>query len=473
MHVIKTIKKIQRKIQLSMLGKASPEGLMRLGENKLLQLFKNAPNASQALSVLLKNKRIDTKRITNIQDFMALDFTMSKENTFNQFSLEDLCRPGVLDNLKGVLTSSGHSGNFAYGLTTWKQGKATPDLLDLALEAVFQIDEKKTLLINCLPMGVRFPSNSVTLADVSVREDMALSLIKKFSPFYDQIIIVCDPLFLKLLMDSAASWQIDWAKIHKHLILGEETFGENYRNYVGKMLHINPDDPSTGLIGSSMGAGELGLNLCFETLESISLRRAINNNAALREKLFGCQNHYDPLPMLFAYNPLATYLEARHPDEKGYGELLVSILDKENPIPLFRYHTGDEARLLRSDEIKSAFHAEGLEPPELPKMPLICIRGRQKDRLPSGLHMGAVKDALYEDSLFADTISGAFRMDKASPEMLHIQLRRGRTKEDVTAQDICSRGKVLVAAKDVTLWDYDDFPYGQTIDYERKFTYLT
>lgn len=472
MKIKKRLKKLQRMILLSLLGKSSPVKLKQLGEKKLLRLFKNAPNASPALKALLKTNRIDPHSISSIEDFTALNFTMGKENTFNAYPLEDLCRPGTLDNLMGVLTSSGHSGNFAYGLTTWQQGKATPDLLDLALQGAFQIDEKKTLLLNCLPMGVRFPTNSVTQAEVSVREDMALTLIRKFSPYYDQVIIVCDPLFLKLLMDEADTWQVDWRKIHKHLIIGEEVFGENYRNYVGQKLNIDPDDPSTGIIGSSMGVGELGLNLCFETVETIALRRAINRVPALKRDLFGCRDDNDPLPMLFAYNPLSYYLEAQDCDAEGYGRLLVSILDKDCPIPLFRYISGDEAKMLDTADMTAAFQAEGLPAPTLPKMPLICIRGRQKDRLSTGLHISVVKDALYKDSDFADRITGAFRMDRDNPDQVHIQLRRGQNPESFDTPSLSCGDNILIKAENITLWDYDAFPYGKTIDYERKFRYL-
>ena len=472
MKIKKGLKKLQRKILLSLLDKSNPSKLKHLGEKKLLRLFREAPNASPALQTLLETTRIDVRSVSDIEGFTALNFTMSKENTFNAFPLEDLCRPGTLDNLMGVLTSSGHSGNFAYGLTTWDQGKATPDLLDLALQGAFQIDEKKTLLLNCLPMGVRFPTNSVTQAEVSVREDMALALISKFSPNYDQVIIVCDPLFLKLLMDEADTWQVDWRKIHKHLIIGEEVFGENYRNYVGQKMNIDPDDPATGIIGSSMGVGELGLNLCFETVETIALRRAINRTPALRQELFGCRDDNDPLPMLFAYNPLSYYLEAQDCDAEGYGRLLVSILDKNCPIPLFRYISGDEVKLLDTSDITTAFKAVGLPIPILPKMPLICIRGRQKDRLSTGLHISVVKDALYQDSDFADRITGAFRMDRDHPDRLHIQLRRGQRPETIDTPALSSGDRVLIPADNITLWDYDAFPFGKTIDYERKFSYL-
>jgi len=473
---IRTLKKLYRKIQLGMLDRLSIDKLERLGKKKLLDRFQKAQNTSPALADMLQKKRIDAQAVKSIAQFTALDFTMTKDNSFNRYSLAELCRPGSLDNLMSVLTSSGHSGNFAYGLTSWKQGKKTPDLMDLALQEAFQIDHRKSLMVNCLPMGVRFPSNCVTRAEVSVREDMALALIRKFAPEYDQVIIVCDPLFLKLLLDETGKWQVDWSKIHTHLIIGEETFGENYRNYVGRKLYINPDDPATGIIGSSMGVGELGLNLCFETLETIALRRKINQHPALMKKLFGCLSDHDPLPMLFSYNPLSTYMEVSAADDHGYGGLMVSLLDRDIVIPLFRYQTGDEARLLHQDDIISAFHAAGLPRPDLPKMPMICIRGRTHERLSTGLHIGVIKDALYQNSAFADRISGAFRLNKTEPDRLHnrlhIQLRWGEVAANITAPDICCHDNILIPSENVRLWDYDAFPYGKAIDYERKFSYL-
>ena len=466
-------KKLQRRFQLKLLENARPEALLALGEKKMLRAFRKSGNSSPALRKILQSHRIDPESVTSPEAFSALDFTLSKENTFNEFSLDELCRPGVLDKLSSVLTSSGHSGNFAFGLSSWRQTEKIPDLIDLALESAFQIDRKKSLLVNCLPMGVRFPSNTVTQAEVSVREDMALALISKFSPFYDQLIIVCDPLFLKLLMDTAQEWSIDWGRIHKNLIIGEESFGENFRNYVGRQLHIDPDDPTTGIIGSSMGVGELGLNLCFETPETIALRRLINRTPALKSKLFGCHSDADPLPMLFAYNPLAFHLETCDRGPDGYGALLVSILEDDCPIPLFRYRTGDEARLLNGDDIRTAFQAQGMTCPALPKLPLLCVRGRDRDRLDdSGLHMGAVKDALYQDMGFADRITGAFRIEKDKPAQIHIQLRPGIRPDAVSLSGIFSGDHLLFSTGEIRLWDYDQFPYGKTIDYERKFRYL-
>src|SRR5690606_21152796 len=198
---------------------------------------------------------------------------LNKTNTFARFPLDQLCHPGALDNLAGVLTSSGHGARFGYGLTTWSQSRQASDAIDLGLEYAFQTDSRKTLLINTLPMGVRFSSNSVTVAETSVREDMAVALATEFGKFFEQIILVGDPLFLKLVTDYCKERHIEWRQHKVHLIIGEETFGEHFRDYLARHFVLDNDDPSNGLIGSSMGVAELGLNLFYETEQTIWLRR--------------------------------------------------------------------------------------------------------------------------------------------------------------------------------------------------------
>ena len=69
--------------------------------------------------------------------------------------------------------------------------------IDAALDAAFAIRSRSTLTINCLPMGVVFASHRMTVATTSVREDMAIALVRTFGDHDQQIILVGDPLFMK------------------------------------------------------------------------------------------------------------------------------------------------------------------------------------------------------------------------------------------------------------------------------------
>jgi phenylacetate-CoA ligase len=476
-------KKIMRRMSLALLAGSSQESLLQLGEKRVLRAFRRAAANIPAYKATLASHGVKPDDIRSIKAFQTLCPTLNKGNTFAQYPLNELCHAAALANLAGVLTSSGHGARFGYGLTTRLQAKYACDAIDLGLEYAFQVDSNKTLLINCLPMGVRFSANSVTVAETSVREDMAVALATEFGRFYDQIIFVGDPLFLKLVTDYAREKNVDWSQHKVHLIIGEETFGEHFRNYLAGHFHLDNDDPSTGMIGSSMGVAELGLNLFYETPQTIRLRRLAHANPLFFEALFGVPPARTPLPMLFVYNPLRTYVETVGVDATGYGDLTISMSDPETALPLLRYQTGDIARILSPQEINRACELAGVPSPGKMALPIIALPGRSKDRLPDATHVGQYKDALYVHQDIAAKLTGAFRLEYLHSEnsrienseakiLIHIQLRQGFDADD----DLRSRLAMEfpgnnVSPDQVKTWSYLQFPYGMTLDYERKFNY--
>ena len=467
-------KKILRRIILAVLARSRPETLLRRGEQNVLRAFRRAASRVPAYREILAEQGVNPRDVRSIAEFRLLCPILNKNNTFARFPLKELCVASVLDGLAGVLTSSGHGARFGYGLSTRAQARHASDAIDLGLEYAFQVDSKKTLLINCLPMGVRFSSNSVTVAETSVREDMAVALATEIGRFFEQIIFVGDPLFLKLLTDYARDHGIDWKKHRVHLIIGEETFGEHFRDYLAEHFHLDADDPAGGLIGSSMGVGELGLNLFYETPQTIGLRRLAHANSEFFEALFGLSPETAPLPMLFVYNPLRCHVETVDADDAEYGELTVSMLDLEAALPLLRYQTGDVARLLSPQEIVRACELTGLLPPGNLTLPIIALKGRAKDRLPDGTHAGQYKDALYAQRDIAIKLTGAFRLEYEAGRMLvDVQLRRGFQVDGDLRERLAAEFPGAVSPEQVRIWPYQEFPYGVTLDYERKFNYYS
>jgi phenylacetate-CoA ligase len=481
--------KFVRRLIRSQLQKTSPEKLFRLGDKKLMQAFRRAANKSPAYRVLLEEAGVNSKSITTARDFVRLCPILEKNNTFQRFPLDKLIANDVpLSQLASVLTSSGHGGGgFALGLSTRAQFKSTPSMIDLGLELAFDIDSHRTLLINCLPMGVTFQSDAVCVANVSVREDMACAIVEQAGALFEQIILCGDPLFLKKLCDYSQEKKLDWSRYRMNLIIGEETFTESFRDYLAQVLHITPDHPKGGLIGSSMGIGELGLNIFNETRETIAWRRACNSNPVLCKLLFGCGYH--TLPTFLVFNPLRSFVEIDAIDEHGVGDLLVSVLDTSTPIPLLRYKTGDRARWLSTDELELALRESDMKL-SIPRLPMIALLGRAKDRLPGGGHVDEYKHALYQDPELAVHVSGAFRLTKSDSNngmIWEVQIRQG---DDIDIEMLTSKMSRLLAdtpgdmggtssgndtnhANSTTLicYKFEDFPYGKTIDYERKFVY--
>jgi phenylacetate-CoA ligase len=460
-------KKLQRKILLRLLARSETSALLRQSQKRVLKTFHRVATSVLAYQEILSSHNVKSSQVRSLSDFHRLCPLLNKNNTFGQFRLDELCLPHTMSNVASVLTSSGHGARFGYGLSTFAQVRHSVDAIDLGLEFAFQVDTNKTLLINCLPMGVRFAANSVTIAETSVREDMAVAIATEFGHFFEQIIIVGDPLFLKVLTDYAHERKVDWSRHRVHLIIGEETFGENYRKYLSQCFCQD----ESGKIISSMGVGELGLNLFYETADTVRLRLLANSNPAFFEALFGLPPQTSTLPMLFVYNPLRSFIETLNQDAEGYGELTVSMLDPDIPLPLLRYQTGDAARLLLPAEIAHACEIAGLPTPVV-SLPLIALKGRVKDQLPDNTHVGQYKDALYADHEIAQKLTGAFRVECTdASKIVHVQLRRGLQAGPLLPERLAAAFPFSVIPAEVRLWQYDQFPFGMTLDYERKFNY--
>jgi phenylacetate-CoA ligase len=176
---------------------------------RLLTEFRRAADHVPAYRTLLAECGVRADDVRDLGSFTALCPILSKVNTFDRFPLPQLSVGGELRDVAEVLTSSGHGGRFSFGVITRAEAAASASFVDAALDAAFGIKSKTTLAINCLPMGVGVSSHCMTLATTSVREDMAVSLVKTFGSGYEQIVLIADPLFVKRLIDHAAEQAVD------------------------------------------------------------------------------------------------------------------------------------------------------------------------------------------------------------------------------------------------------------------------
>jgi phenylacetate-CoA ligase len=165
-----------------------------------LEAFGRAAGSVPAYRTLLREAGINIEAIKTPADFKTLP-VLEKTSTFQRFRLVELCRDGELGRLGSVLTSSGHSGIFAFGLNDAESLPAISTWIDDLLDFLFGVRSKPTLLINCLPMGVKIPTQACTLAETSVRPDMAVALVKAFAADFSQIILAGEAAFIKHLLE--------------------------------------------------------------------------------------------------------------------------------------------------------------------------------------------------------------------------------------------------------------------------------
>lgn len=441
-------------------------------EGRLLAAFRRAAADMPWYRTLLDEHGVRADRVIDLASFSRSCPRLTRRHTFDRFPLHQLAATTAVRDTATVLTSSGHGGRFSFGLTTRGEAAAGAHLIDRAMDAAFEVASRSTLAINCLPMGVGFSSDRMTVATTSVREDMAVALVQAFGASYDQILLVADPLFMKRLTDHAAAQALDWSRYRVQVVLGEEIFGEHFRGYVAACLGLDLDNPAGGYIMSSFGAGELGLHLCYETRATIALRRAAARHPDLARDLLGVEPGGQTLPMLFTFDPLRTFIEVTDPDAAGYGDLTVSMLDAGLPIPLLRYQTGDVARLLDADVITEVFRRHGVALPGALPAHLLALRGRVREALPNGSHVGVYKDALYADHAAARHLTGAFRLIASEGRCsMHVQLADAQACAETIDERIRQAIPARIRPERVILWPCHRFPFGVSVDYERKFRY--
>ena len=143
-----------------------------------------------------------------------------------------------------------------------------------------------TLAVNCLPMGVGFSSDRMTVATTSVREDMAVALIKAFGRVVRPAggrgrSVVRQPVARpcrRRAGSTGGAIGCRWCSARRR---SASASAPTSRSCLG----LDLDRPERGYVMSSFGVGELGLHLLFETPATIAVRRALAEDPALAHDL--------------------------------------------------------------------------------------------------------------------------------------------------------------------------------------------
>ncbi|MFH1022777.1 MAG: hypothetical protein V1809_05260 [Planctomycetota bacterium] len=442
-----------------------PDALEAEGRRLTLAAFQRAAKRVPAYRELLGKEGVAPGSVTTLEDFRRKVPITGKHNTFAAFPVDNLCVDGDPGDLASVITSSGHSGVFAFGLTDRSETAANTRAVDFALDYHFAAGSRRTLLVNVLPMGVKVSSRLCTVADVSVREDMALGIIQSLGPRYDQIILLGDYAFIKRLLEEGRDRRgIDWHTMLLHVIVGQEYVPETWRTYIAGLIgSADPADRDEGMVAFTMGAAEIGLNFLFESSDIIRLRRRITENQSLRDCL--AFPGYSSTPTLYQYNPLSTYIEEMPLGTSGrFRHLLVTTVDPDRRLPLIRYRLGDIGRVFPYSEFcrrLEEFGAGDLRPRL--RLPVAVALGRNEfihaTHAPVSIAGNIVKDALYRDPQVAGAVTGNFRMSLLEGRIrIEIQQRPG---DKTKPADLAAKFELLLRQRITSIYDH---PYFRAYD---------
>lgn len=454
-------------------GKSLPyERLMARSKQGALAIALQAARQSEAYRTLLREQGLSPGNLNAVTDWTTLP-VLTKSNTFGRFTFTQLSRLHDPRELADVLTSSGRSGrNFGFKLTTRSEHESAWFDIDLGLQDIFKVDQLDTLLVNCLPMGVVFPSRAVTVANVSVREDMACALLRDIGPRFQQTLLCTDPLFIRRLLEEASRIGLDWSALNTSVIMGEEVLVEAQRDYLARNMGIDLAQDAHRLIGSSYGVGELGLNLLFETRETLKMRRALRSVPQVAHLLLRTGTTHTP-PGVFCFNPLRCLVEVVDPDANGFGELCITMLNPKAVIALPRYATGDMGRIVSRSDTRLAAELAGAQ---CPWLPLVVLRGRIKDQPSGSPSVEHIKTLIYTEPSVADQLTGAFHLSNPAEGRLQLTVQASSEKAaldpGLNSQLRLLFHRFFTMPVHLEILAPDDFPHRPILDFERKFHYL-
>ncbi|MFT4601900.1 MAG: phenylacetate-CoA ligase, partial [Arenicella sp.] len=329
--------------------------------------FIKAKNNVPAYRDFLKSKNFKRPSfsgfVPNIHEIPVID----KENYIKKNSLDSMCAGGMIPNKNIIIDeSSGSTGK----ATSWVRGKVerkrNAKMIEFGLKNL--VGKEPLFIINAFALGPWATGVNVTMSCVS------FSKLKSLGPDKEKIVntlmdfgsgqkyvIMGYPPFLKYLVDNG---DINWKDYDITFIFGGESMSEGLRDHLLKK--------GIKKVFSSLGASDLELNMSAENDFTISLRKLLDSNEKLREKML---EHTGALPMIFQYNPADFLFESS--DE---GELLVTICRPGYVTPKVRYNLHDRGHTLSLKEVYKMLEEFGIDKNELEDtqtdLPLLLHYGR-------------------------------------------------------------------------------------------------
>jgi phenylacetate-CoA ligase len=455
---------------ISALKKSVSTTLIEQSEEKALAAFAQARNYVPFYKVFLQKAGFQNIPVTNIESFSRQVPFLDKNTVYN-----DQLPPLIFEDLNSeecsnILLSSGSSGHFSFGIHSKERLVKDAQFINILFDLYFNILDKKTLIINCLTSAVHLPPLDATIIEIGPKADALHYVIKNLSPQFDQTVIIGDNYFIKNALEDGLASGIDYAALNIHLILGGIYLPESLRKHLAAVLQKDKSNFHKNLIISSMGISEFGVNLFFESLETIRLRQWVEQHPEWRTKVLGTD---DPgyLPMFFNYFPQIVYLETVNRD------LVITNLDMKSSLPLIRYNTKDKGHVIPFADLQKWSNEEPQMKTMLPpfKSPLVLIYGKEEcvrfgDK---NIYPHRIQQGLYEDFDSALKTTGYFRLRTEDGHLkLDIQLKKDSLPSNKLLEQFRrSALKYISIETSVMLYPYHEFPYGMELDYERKFSF--
>lgn len=386
----------------------------------VLPLFQDVSANVPAYQDFLSRHGIDPKTVETFEDFQKLPL-LTKENYLRRYNLPELCRHGQLDACDMIAVSSGSTGQPAF----WPRRQQDELLIARRFEQVFRdsfnAQNRSTLAVVCFALGnwvggmytaqccryLQLKGYRITLVTPGNQKDEIFRIIDALGPYFEQVVLLGYPPFLKDVVDRGLQRGIDWSSLHTRLVMAGEVFSEEWRALMAERIGSkHPCFDFASLYGTA-DAGVLG----NETPLSIHIRRFLAEHPEAAHKLFGESR----LPTLLQYDPSSRFFETHE------GTLLFT---GDNGIPLIRYHIADTGGIIQYDEMLGFLQTHGFNPLASLQTPWATESGSQARSYPLPFVY------VFGRSNFTISFFGA----NIYPENISVGLEQAPVKEWVTGK---------------------------------------
>lgn len=435
--------------------------LLKSGEKMALNTYRLMRESVPAYKKYLSNNKFK-KLITSIDQFQLLPFT-SKEGYLRPSKYEELFVNNRVDGATTVSATSGTSGEPFYV----PRGAAHDDLYEQQLEILlnnqFAIKQKSTLVVLGFGLGIwigglftyraleRISERGYRLSVVpaGTHKEHFLKAVKGLSEYYDQIILMGYPPFIKDVLDEGASYGIDWKKYQIKIVTAAEGYSEKFRSHLATVANIK--NPVTDIV-NIYGTVELG-TMAHETTVSNVVRQLSLQNKSLFKELYP---YATSEPTLAQYYPQLVYFEQAVID--GKQELLGTGYCTSIPLVRYRFHdlggvwsfTEVEKTLQKFGlDIYQELKKHGVSRQKIVRLPFVYVQGRSNASVSLyGIVLSPeiIRDVFYSSSVKSQ-LTGLFSMciryDRLKNQYLEVNVELSKNIKDSRKLRIAVSEKIV------------------------------
>lgn len=334
--------------RLRALKSKQPEYWLNLGKKQVDKLIKFTIRTTPAYRKFLKDNGVDYKKINGFEDFSKLP-VMDKNNYLRKYDYLSLFPYNDLYKTK-ISATSGSSGEPFYFPRSDVHDLKHIYTFEIFLKNQFEIDKRKSLVIIGFGLGIwiggiinfktfEFLSKKykISIIPIGVNKDLILKSINKYHEYFDQIILIGYPPFIKDIADEIKNnKKIFQKKLKFRIINAAEGFPEELREYFASSFKFeNMFNDNTNIYGT------IELNaMANETAFSNLIRHLAVEKDKVFKNIF---REAKRTPTLAQYHPYIVWFEEKDGLilGTGYG----------NSIPLIKYSFPDIGGVIYFDDM--------------------------------------------------------------------------------------------------------------------------